>query len=461
LVNKYPFLFLSSRVQIFLGLLITTCLLFIFPIQKIHVLLIKKGSKRSDLPVLNKSNTLPKQHSLAESKQLNYQNSLNSVNSNDSLNEKNNSPFLVQSPSATVINNSKNNLFNANSTNASLLNQASKKSSQENDPFDSDSYDDDIKNKSVQNNSKQKLSQSNSQFSGQISTGVGTMLRKSDDSPPLSFKNAGRNEPMVTSSFTAPGPAQTPFDSYYEKQRNASFIDIGPELFESTNALRNSQSSLRQDLVANSAAIAEKERKLLEMESRVKELEQQKRNFEVAFNNSDRLLAEKEKLISTMNAEKFKSELAFKNDMSELLREIAVLKENKSGLESKLQMSEQHSSHINLVQSENANNQAESYLIKIRALESHVDDLTNDRKILSQLKQELTTKIEEYEKAIEIVTEQADKEKSKLLDQLENSKRELGELNESKRRLQNEVDELRYQLNEKNLTYERINVEKV
>ncbi len=424
---------------------------------------------------MNKSDTLPKQHSLAESKQLNYQNSLNSVNSNDSLNEKNNSsPFLVQSTKA-VINNSKSNLFNANSTNASLLLQASKKSykEEENDPFDSDTDDEtsdddnELNNKSAQNKSKQKFSQSNSQLSGQISTGVGTMMRKSNDSPPLSFKNQARNnEAMINSSFSAIAaaapPQVTPFDSYYEKQRNASFIDIGPELFDSTtNALRYSQSSLRQDLAANNTAIAEKERKLLEMESRVKELEQQKRNFEVAFNNSDRLLAEKEKLISTMNAEKFKTELAFKNDMSELLREIAVLKENKNGLEGKLLMLEQHSSQINLVQNESANNQTESYLIKIRALESHVEDLTNDRKILSKLKQDLTAKIEEYEKAIEIVTEQSDREKKTLREELDKSKKDLGELNESRKRLHTEIDELRYQLNEKNLNYERINMEKV
>jgi chromosome segregation ATPase len=364
---------------------------------------------------------------------------VNSVHSNDSLNNQTISPRLP----STLGNNSNANLFNA--TNASSF-KNNKKSAEfdeeeeDDDPFvNTDEDDEDEENERSQQQQRVK-----SNMSGQISAGVGTMVRKSgndEESPPSAQKSQQQHQ-----------QAQTPFDSFYEKQRNASFIDIGQELFsDKSQGGKASQSSLTDG----------RERRLLELESRIKELEQQKRNYEVAFNNSDRLLAEKEKLISTMNAERFKTELAFKNDTSELMREIAVLRENKQGLESRLHMTEQHSSQqITHAHNETASSNAESYLIKIRALESHVDDLTNDRKVLSQCKQELTGKIDEYEKAIEIVTERAERERRTLGDELEKAKRELGELSENRKRLQNEVDELKYQLHEKTMHYERMNAER-
>ena len=66
-----------------------------------------------------------------------------------------------------------------------------------------------------------------------------------------------------------------------------------------------------------------------ELESKLRDTEIQKKNFEMAFNNSDRLLAEKERFISNMNTEKIKSELSNKNDLNDiraLRKEISDLK---------------------------------------------------------------------------------------------------------------------------------------
>ena len=377
---------------------------------------------------------------------LTYQNSLNSINSNDSLIERNNTLFLKSSTSVNNENTSKNNLFNLSSTKESGK-FVSKKNSDDSDPFENS--DNEIEDLDM------PMNKFNSPLSGQINTGVGTMVKNATESPPLAFKN--KPEPV-----TAP-PITKPYDSFNGKQRNASFIDIAPELFESNKSITKDAQNLKDDLANNNSTLAEKEKKLLELESRIKTLEIEKKKYEMAFNQSDRMLAEREKQISAMNEEKFKVELSSKNDMSELLKEITILKENKFNMENKISTLEHTKSLSKLssnIQHDVSNDQSESYLIKIKALENHIDDLTNDRKILSQIKLDLSNKIDEYEKAIKIVTSESDNERKLLKDELNKSKKDLNDLLELKKRLQVEIDELKDQLNEKNLNFERINMEK-
>ena len=56
-----------------------------------------------------------------------------------------------------------------------------------------------------------------------------------------------------------------------------------------------------------------------ELESKLRDTEKQKENFEMAFNNSDRLLAEKERFISNMKSE-------MKKELDEMRRIDAINK---------------------------------------------------------------------------------------------------------------------------------------
>jgi predicted RNase H-like nuclease (RuvC/YqgF family) len=138
---------------------------------------------------------------------------------------------------------------------------------------------------------------------------------------------------------------------------NPTFANILPELFETHNtsprkpfddsgaySLHHQNSIKTEDYAAELMnKLRDKNNELekakLELETKLRDTEQQKKNFEMAFNNSDRLLAEKERFIANMNTEKIKTELANKNDLNDirvLRKEISDLKEDKHALENKL-----------------------------------------------------------------------------------------------------------------------------
>lgn len=280
-----------------------------------------------------------------------------------------------------------------------------------------------------------------------------------------------------------------------DKQYTSSFTSIIPELFESNNNDNSNIKSPRKTTVdQNDSALNELVNKLrlknnelekdkLELESKLRELDMEKKKFEMLFNHSDKELAEKEKLIDKMNEEKLKSEYAMKSELNELKilrKEINDLKEDKHALENKLSLyqaattltatsANQSTRSID----ENNNNAStlanlnESLNIKIKALENQIEELNKDRKILSACKEDLSIKLEETEsdiskrnEALELATYKFNLEKKALTDENIKLKKDYNELNETRKKLQQEIDSLKLELNDKLFNYEKLNLEK-
>ena len=280
-----------------------------------------------------------------------------------------------------------------------------------------------------------------------------------------------------------------------DKQYASSFTSIIPELFESNNNDNSNIKSPRKTTVdQNDSALNELVNKLrlknnelekdkLELESKLRELDMEKKKFEMLFNHSDKELAEKEKLIDKMNEEKLKSEYAMKSELNELKilrKEINDLKEDKHALENKLSLyqaattltatsANQSTRSID----ENNNNAStlanlnESLNIKIKALENQIEELNKDRKILSACKEDLSIKLEETEsdiskrnEALELATYKFNLEKKALTDENIKLKKDYNELNETRKKLQQEIDSLKLELNDKLFNYEKLNLEK-
>ncbi len=226
----------------------------------------------------------------------------------------------------------------------------------------------------------------------------------------------------------------------------------------------------------------ELEKDKLELESKLRELDIEKKKFEMLFNHSDKELAEKEKLIDKMNEEKLKSEYAMKSELNELKilrKEINDLKEDKHALENKLSLYQAATtltatSPNQTIRSIDENNNAstlanlnESLNIKIKALENQIDELNKDRKILSACKEDLSIKLEETEndiskrnEALELATYKFNLEKKSLTEENLKLKKDYNELSDTRKKLQQEIDNLKLELNEKYFNYEKLNLEK-
>ncbi|CAF0711074.1 unnamed protein product [Brachionus calyciflorus] len=242
-------------------------------------------------------------------------------------------------------------------------------------------------------------------------------------------------------------------DSPETSPRKPSFYDIVPEMLNEKENKNETLERLRQkneDL----------EQTKLRLETLLNETEIQKKNFEIAFNNLDRQLAEKEKLISQMNADKLKNSLTNSLDLN---RELDKIKEEKNQLEKQLsaKRSLRNSEDFELI------NQNESLQVRIKALENQIDELNKDRKILADYKEELIQKIDEQEEeiknhneALQIATLQFTVDKKNLNDEILKCKKEMTDLNDLKRNLELLVDNLKRELTEKNLSFEKILLEK-
>jgi chromosome segregation ATPase len=280
-----------------------------------------------------------------------------------------------------------------------------------------------------------------------------------------------------------------------DKQYPSSFTSIIPELFDSNNNDNSNFKSPKKPVSdQNDSAMTELVNKLrlknnelekdkLELESKLRELDMEKKKFEMLFNHSDKELAEKEKLIDKMNEEKLKSEYAMKSELNELKilrKEINDLKEDKHALENKLSL---YQAATTLTATTSANqstrstdennntstlaNLNESLNIKIKALENQIEELNKDRKILSACKEDLSIKLEETEndiskrnEALELATYKFNLEKKALTEENIKLKKDYNELNETRKKLQHEIDNLKLELNEKYFNYEKLNLEK-
>ena len=167
---------------------------------------------------------------------------------------------------------------------------------------------------------------------------------------------------IVSGLNTTTTPISSPLMHMNNQRANntqtATFANILPELyqtsprkqFEDSGAYSLQQSIMtakqqqqQDEAIEVSAKLREKnntlEQKILELETRLRDTETQKKNFEIAFNSSDRKLAEAERTLTSMNTEKVKAELANKNEMNDirlLRKEITDLKEDKHTLETRL-----------------------------------------------------------------------------------------------------------------------------
>jgi chromosome segregation ATPase len=258
----------------------------------------------------------------------------------------------------------------------------------------------------------------------------------------------------ASAAATSPKMFSTSFDSIGdEKKRKESFFDIVPDMLSSSKEGKH----LRDELSANGQALRQKERELvarkIELEAKCNELETDKKKFETAFRSSDRELAEKEKEIQKMNAEKLKIELQFNTEKNNLLRELDDLRDERIALQTKLNFMENQSKN-------EGDSASQSYLIRIKTLEEEIQRLKEDRAQLTQKKDELNMKIENYEKAVEIVTTEKNMQKKSLNDELEKYKKDLNELSETKKSLVSEIDHLRSQMHEKTLLLDRLSIEK-
>ena len=303
---------------------------------------------------------------------------------------------------------------------------------------------------------------------GTIGAAVGAVIVGGSVGSPISSPVVSVSRPTLSASANREKP---------------SFINILPELFDhSSNASpRKSYESARQDDLAGELLnkLREKNNELekakMELENKLKETELQKKKFEIAFNNSDKLLAEKERYIS--NIEKFKNETnkSEQNDIKQLRKEISDLKEDKHALENKISILQTTNAFAtaaatasNSLRSSEDFAVTESMNIKVKALENQIEELNKDRKILSSCKEELSFKLDETEneikkrsEALNIAILQFNMEKKVLSEENSKAKRELNELNETRRKLQEEIDSLKLQLNDKSLSYEKLNIEKI
>lgn len=265
-------------------------------------------------------------------------------------------------------------------------------------------------------------------------------------------------------------------------------ISSSSQMFSNSQNLKSKQLELEQikqllDEMRKKNNELSNEKHILEI--KLTETESKKKTFEQICSEKEKQLAEKETLIYELNTQKYKTEMASKLDSQDnfkLQKEIKDLKEKNQNLESKLSAtrvagivassaaaSDTSQNFLRLsdelAQQPLLASQNESLTVRVKALESQIDELNKDREQLIIYRDELMTQLNEKEndvinqnEALKKATLQYLMEKTALLDENSKSKNELTVLTETKMRLNSELDLIKEDLTEKKFKYEQLNM---